>query len=101
MKWRLGLATVVTIATSTGTAAQVPPPPVPPPVLHFNPSSPSVVPQAPEMPVSPGPGPGAAAVSHGIPDVVDPHPASHYSRHGSARTKKAFTAYRRKRWLDR
>jgi hypothetical protein len=86
VNWRFGLMTVAIVATSTGAAAQIPPSQVRPPTPPIlNPSGPSLLPQAPEVPVSPGPGPGAAAVMHGTPGVIDPHPAPHHYRHRKQR----------------
>lgn len=77
MKCRLGLMAAAIMALPAGALAQIPPPP-PAPTPHLNPSSPYTLPQAPEVPVSPGPGPGGAAVMHGTPGVIDPYPAPHH-----------------------
>jgi hypothetical protein len=58
--------------------AQLPPPLPPPPTLNFNPSSPLIVPQAPEVPVSPGLGSGGANFNAGtsaVPgDIISDEP---------------------------
>jgi hypothetical protein len=56
------------LSFAAGVRAQVPPPPPPPQTPHFNPSSPLVVPQAPEVPVSPGMS-GGARSSQGVSGV--------------------------------
>ena len=83
---RIGSLAIL-LATATNAAAQVPPPPVPIQTPHPNPSSSLVLPQAPEVSVSPD---RVRRGSHrsGVPGVVDPHPAPHYG------SKKAFLAHR-------
>ncbi len=54
---------IVGLILSVGTAAaQLPPPPVIPPAPILNPSSPLVLPQAPQVPISPVPGGGGGAL---------------------------------------
>jgi hypothetical protein len=68
VKPRLGglFALPILLLFAAGAAAQLPPRLPPPPTPNFNPSSPLVVPQAPEVPVSPvapGISPGSAPAS--------------------------------------
>lgn len=84
--------------SSADIRAQLPPPLAPPPTPNFNPSSPLVVPQAPEAPVSPRIG-GGTGLSEGVGgasgdiiavepnhDAKSPHP--HHRHHRQAPPKQ-------------
>lgn len=80
------------LSSTAGVRAQLPPPLPPPPTPNFNPSSPYVVPQAPEVPVSPGMGGGSVigGAASGTPgDIIAVEP-----NHG---TKKSHPHHRRRR----
>jgi hypothetical protein len=64
------LALTIPLLSVAGAAAQVPPP-VPVPTPQFNPSTPLVIPAAPEVPVSPGYGNGIVAPGTGIGGLPD------------------------------
>lgn len=64
------LTLTIPLLSVVGAAAQVPPP-VPVPTPQFNPSTPLIVPTAPEVPVSPGFGSGTIAPGTGIGGLPD------------------------------
>jgi hypothetical protein len=66
------LATVIVLLFVTSAMAQIPPPPVPLMVPHPNPSSSLVLPQAPEVPVSPAPNFYPGSNLAGTNQVVNP-----------------------------
>jgi hypothetical protein len=75
------LAIAVLLLSITSAMAQIPAPSVPPMVPHPNPSSSLVLPQAPEIPVSPAtnfyPGSNLAGTNQ----VVNPSPGVFHSHH--------------------
>jgi hypothetical protein len=88
------VAVAAVLSSAADVRAQLPPPQPPPQAPIFNPSSPLVVPQAPEVPVSPGMGGGARSspgVSGAPSDIIAAEPgggvkkahrhASHRRRH--------------------
>jgi hypothetical protein len=85
------MALAILLVTATGAAAQVPPP-VPVQTPTPNPSSSLVVPQAPEVPVSPGLRSGGAATVTGVPSG-DPYGDMHYSSPPHTSPKSANIAH--------
>jgi hypothetical protein len=71
LRWPVALFSLIVLLLSVaGAIAQVPPP-VPVPVPQFNPSTPLVIPAAPEVPVSPGYGNGIGGSGAGIGGLPD------------------------------
>jgi hypothetical protein len=79
------MATGILLLFVTSAMAQIPPPPLPPMVPHPNPSSSLVLPQAPEIPVSPAPNFYPGSNLAGTNQVVNPplgvFHADHKRRH--------------------
>ena len=98
MKRRLANAAIVlTLALGPGAHAQVPTPLAPQPVPQFNPSSPLLIPQQNEVPVSPtAPGGSSSAIGGSVsgggsiisePRAVHHHHKRHYPAHHALRRR--------------
>jgi hypothetical protein len=101
--WRGAVALValtIPLLSVAGAVAQVPPP-VPVPTPQFNPSTPLVIPSAPEVPVSPGYGNGiggSGAAIGGLPNSsIGALPNSSYSIIAPGNTDDAPIRHKRKR----
>jgi hypothetical protein len=76
------VAMALLLSLFNAAVAQVPPPSPPPMVPHPNPSSSLVLPQAPEVPVSPAtPGPPPGSNLAGTNQVVNPPQGVFHARH--------------------
>jgi hypothetical protein len=100
MWWLVTLfAPTLLLFSIAAVSAQVPPP-VPVPTPHFNPSTPLVIPSAPEVPVSPGYGNGIGGSAAGpgrLPDSsVGALPNSSYTIIAPDNDGKAPVRHKRK-----
>ncbi len=101
--WRTTVALVALTIPPLSIAAAVAqvPPPVPVPTPQFNPSTPLVIPSAPEVPVSPGYGNGiggSGPATGGLPNwSIGALPNSSYSIIAPGNTDDAPIRHKRKR----
>ena len=66
LQWPVAVGAVTALLLSVTAAVAQVPPPVPVPTPQFNPSTPLVIPSAPEVPVSPGYGNGIGGSGAGV-----------------------------------
>lgn len=67
LQWPVAVGAVTALLLSVTAAVAQVPPPVPVPTPQFNPSTPLVIPSAPEVPVSPGYGNGIGGSGADLP----------------------------------
>jgi hypothetical protein len=101
VRWPATLSALMVLLLSLAAAVAQVPPPVPLPTPQFNPSTPLVIPSAPEVPVSPGYGNGlggSGAAIGGPPDSsMGALPNSSYSIIAPGNTDDAPIRHKRKR----
>jgi hypothetical protein len=102
VRWPVTLVALTVLLMSLAAAVAQVPPPVPVPTPQFNPSTPLVIPSAPEVPVSPGygngiGGSGAATIGTLPESSISALPNSSYSIIAPNNTDDAPIRHKRKR----